>query len=62
MMAWSKAPKAGDGPEGKGPGAACRVRPPPVNSGAVDMVIKIARWPALFIVVSLALAFLYRQD
>jgi membrane protein len=28
--------------------------------GATEMVIKIARWPALFIVVSLALAFLYR--
>jgi membrane protein len=29
-------------------------------AGATEMVIKIARWPALFIVVSLALAFLYR--
>jgi membrane protein len=28
--------------------------------GATEMVIKIARWPALFVVVSLALAFLYR--
>ena len=29
-------------------------------AGATEMVIKIARWPALFIVVSLALAVLYR--
>jgi membrane protein len=29
-------------------------------AGATEMVIKIVRWPALFIVVSLALAFLYR--
>jgi membrane protein len=29
-------------------------------AGAIEVVIKIARWPALFIVVSLALAFLYR--
>jgi membrane protein len=29
-------------------------------AGATEMVIKIARWPALLIVVSLALAFLYR--
>jgi membrane protein len=28
--------------------------------GATEMVIKIARWPALLIVVTLALAFLYR--
>jgi len=28
--------------------------------GATELVVKIARWPALFIVVSLALAFLYR--
>jgi membrane protein len=28
--------------------------------GATEMVIKIARWPALLIVVSLPLAFLYR--
>jgi len=29
-------------------------------AGATELVIKIARWPALFIVVSLVLAFLYR--
>jgi membrane protein len=29
-------------------------------AGATEMVIKIARWPALFVVVSLVLAFLYR--
>ncbi len=29
-------------------------------AGATEVVIKIARWPALFIIVSLALAFLYR--
>jgi membrane protein len=29
-------------------------------AGAPEVVIKIARWPALFIIVSLALAFLYR--
>jgi membrane protein len=28
--------------------------------GATELVVKIARWPALFIVVTLALAFLYR--
>jgi membrane protein len=28
--------------------------------GATEMVIKIARWPALFIIVTLALAVLYR--
>ena len=29
-------------------------------AGATEMLVKIARWPALFIVVSLALAFIYR--
>jgi membrane protein len=29
-------------------------------AGATEIIIKVARWPALFIIVSLALAFLYR--